>query len=225
MADEDAPDAELVRWASEIRGQAGALLHYSTNEYDRARAERLIALAAEMMAAGVGLPPAAVAAAFARHLDYITPLATADAAVFDAAGRILLMQRTDNRLWATPGGACEVEEPPAATALRELYEEVGVQAEAVALLGVWDSRLIRSRSPLHHYRHVFLCRAICGTPGPSHEALAVGYFAAGALPPLSPGHGVTVPIILALHAEWQATGHFRPYFDPAPPPPLSPGWV
>ncbi len=213
MAGEPPPGAPLVRWAGEIRGQASALLHYATNEYDRERARRLIAIAGEMMAAGLDLPPAEVVATFARRLDYLTPLSTADAAVFDADGRILLIQRHDTRLWAMPGGACEFEEPPAQSAVRELYEEVGVRGEVLAFLGVWDSRRHPSRSPLQLYLHVFLCRIVSGTPAPSAEALAVAYWAPDALPPLSPGHGSRVPTVCALYHEWQATGRFKPYFD------------
>jgi ADP-ribose pyrophosphatase YjhB (NUDIX family) len=203
----------FLQWADEIRGHADSLLRYSTNPYDRERAHRLIAIAAEMTAAGLDLPPAAVAAAFERHVDYITPLSAADAAVFDDAGRILLMRRHDTGLWATPGGACEVGEPPAQTAVRELAEEVGVQAEPVTLLGVWDSRRHRSRSPLHLYHHIFLCRATSGTPTPSAEATEVGYFAPDDLPPLSGGHVSRVPMICDLYATWRAEGVVAPYFD------------
>ncbi|HMA35257.1 MAG TPA: NUDIX hydrolase N-terminal domain-containing protein [Chloroflexia bacterium] len=208
-----APDPAILRWASEIRGHANMLLRYSTNAYDRERAHRLIAIAAEMMAAGLDLPAAAVAATFDRRLDYLTPLVTADAAVFDDAGRILLIQRHDNALWAMPGGACEVEETAAHTAVRELYEETGVRADALALLGVWSSRHHPSRSPFHFYGHVFLCRLVSGTPTTSPEALAVGYFAAQALPPLSPGHVSRVPTVCDLHRQWAATGCVAPFFD------------
>jgi ADP-ribose pyrophosphatase YjhB (NUDIX family) len=207
------PDPAIVRWASEIRAQANALIHYATNDYDRERAHRLVAIAAEMMATGLDLPPAEVAATFDRKLGYITPYSTADAAVFDAAGRILLIRRHDSGLWAMPGGACEVEETLATAAVRELYEEVGVRAEALALFGVWDSRRHPSRAALHLYLHVVHCRIVEGTPAPSHEALEVGYFAPDALPPLHYGHGVRVPAACALYREWTTTGHFTPYFD------------
>lgn len=189
------------------------LLRFATNDYDREREHRLVTIAAEMMAAGLALPAAEVAALFDRRLDYITPLAVADAAVFDAAGQILLIRRHDNGLWAMPGGACEVEEAAARSAVRELYEETSLLAEPVALLGVWDSRRHESRSPLHLYIHVFLCRVTGGTPAPSAEATAVGYFAVDALPPLSPGHTRRVAPVCALYRQWATTGHCAPYFD------------
>ncbi|HUS17674.1 MAG TPA: NUDIX hydrolase N-terminal domain-containing protein [Chloroflexia bacterium] len=206
-------DPAVIRWASEIRAQANALLHYATNDYDRERAHRLVAIAAEMMAAGLHLPPAEVAAIFNRSLSYITPLSVVDAAVFDEAGRILLIKRHDTGLWAMPGGACEVEETAATAVVRELYEEVGVHAEALALFGVWDSRRHPSRSALHLYMHTFLCRIIAGTPAPSPEATEVGFFMPTDLPPLSYGHAVRVPAACTLYHDRITTGHFTPYFD------------
>ncbi len=203
----------ILRWANTIRGHADALLHFSTNEYDRERAHKLIVLAAEMTATGLDLPPAAVIATFERNLDVLTPLSTVDAALFDGTGRILLIRRHDNGLWAMPGGACEMEETAAAGAVRELREETGVEAEPIALLGVWDSRRHGSRSPLQHYSHVFLCRRLAGTAATSPEATAVGYFAADDLPPLSYGHQTRVPQVCALYQTWQTAGTFSPYFD------------
>src|SRR4051812_48005834 len=157
MPDPSPPVPPIMRWASEIRGQAGALLRYATNDYDRERAHRLIAIAGEMMAGALDLPPAEVVAIFEKRLDYITPLTTADAAVFDAQGRILLIQRHDNQLWATPGGACDLEETAAAAAVRELHEEGGGRGEALAPLGVWDSRRHPAASPPPHHAHGFPC--------------------------------------------------------------------
>jgi ADP-ribose pyrophosphatase len=209
----DSAEPDIIRWAGDIRAQANALLRYSTNDYDRDRARRLIGIAAEMMAAGLHLPPAEVAATFDRRIEVITPLSVADAAVFDAEGRILLMQRADNGLWAMPGGACEVGETAAESAVRELYEEVGLVGEAVTLFGIWDSQRHPSRTSFHLYMHVFLCQVAGGTPGPSAEALAAGYFAPDALPPLSYGHTVRVPAACTLYQAWRRDGYVVPFFD------------
>ncbi len=56
------------------------------------------------------------------------------------AGRILLLRRAIDPFlgcWDIPGGFCEAGEHPRAAAERELYEEVGVRAQATQLLGVW----------------------------------------------------------------------------------------
>ena len=65
---------------------------------------------------------------------YQTPKVAAFGALFDAQGRVLLMQRSDNRLWAMPGGMVEVGETAAQAAEREFWEETGVHVRAERLL-------------------------------------------------------------------------------------------
>ena len=89
-----------------------------------------------------------------------TPFVGGDAAVIDDEGRILLIQRADNGKWAMPGGALEVGETPAQGVLREVMEETGVRCQAVALLGVFDSRLCGLASRHHIYLLTFLCQPV-----------------------------------------------------------------
>lgn len=67
-------------------------------------------------------------------------------------GRILLIQRADNGLWATPGGGCDVGESAATTGEREVWEETGYRVKVTNLLGIFDSRHCRSQmgSQLYH---------------------------------------------------------------------------
>ena len=46
--------------------------------------------------------------------------------VLDEQGRVLLIRRTDNGLWALPGGAQDFGEYIAETAARETREESGI---------------------------------------------------------------------------------------------------
>lgn len=54
-------------------------------------------------------------------------------------GRVLLALRARPRLWSLPGGRIEAGETAEQTALRELREEVGVEAEIVAPAGVREA--------------------------------------------------------------------------------------
>jgi 8-oxo-dGTP pyrophosphatase MutT (NUDIX family) len=49
----------------------------------------------------------------------------------DASGRLLLIRRSDNGVWAVPAGAMELGESIADCAVRELWEETGLQATRV----------------------------------------------------------------------------------------------
>lgn len=59
--------------------------------------------------------------------------------VIDDRGRVLLIQRTDNGLWALPGGAQEFGEYIAETAVRETREETGVEIEVEDIVGVYTN--------------------------------------------------------------------------------------
>lgn len=58
--------------------------------------------------------------------------------VVDADGRILAIQRQDNKAWAFPAGYCDLGENVAQTAVRETFEETGLHVELERLLGVYS---------------------------------------------------------------------------------------
>jgi A/G-specific adenine glycosylase len=85
------------------------------------------------------------------------------ALVWDA-GRLLIARRMANvhlgGAWELPGGKCEPGENPAACAVREVREELGIQVEVVRPRAVIE----------HRYRdravrlHPFDCRLLGGEP-------------------------------------------------------------
>jgi 8-oxo-dGTP pyrophosphatase MutT (NUDIX family) len=154
------------------------------------RFERVRRIAAELFATQDTRDGVAIEQLFRADPWHLAPYPCGDAAVFNARGEILLIQRKDDQLWAMPGGAFEVGETPAEGACREAWEETGVAVEPLALVGVYDSRLCDSRTAAHLYQFVFLCRPRdpAAQPLVSNETLGVGWYAKDALPPLSPGH-------------------------------------
>jgi 8-oxo-dGTP diphosphatase len=100
-----------------------------------------------------------------------------NAVVVDATGRVLLARRDRPQIWNLPGGSWEPGEAPWDTAVRETREEVGVEIEVVRLTGVYD------RSPDGDPVLVFLCRHTSGELRTTPEAVEVGWFPAGELPP------------------------------------------
>lgn len=76
--------------------------------------------------------------------DYPRPMLTADVVVLCAGvpPRLLLIQRRNPPFagsWALPGGFVDAGERVADAAPRELREETGLQANALELLGVYDT--------------------------------------------------------------------------------------
>lgn len=62
----------------------------------------------------------------------------AAAFVQDDQSRVLLVQRSDNGLWAPPGGGQDVGEYVAQTAERETFEETGYRISVVDIVGVYS---------------------------------------------------------------------------------------
>ena len=58
--------------------------------------------------------------------------------VLDEAGRLLVIRRTDNDLYAVPGGAQEIGETISHTVVREVHEETGITVRVTGLIGVYS---------------------------------------------------------------------------------------
>lgn len=59
--------------------------------------------------------------------------------VRDEEGRVLLIHKTDNDLWALPGGGHEIGEFIADTVVREVREETGYDVEVTGLSGTYTN--------------------------------------------------------------------------------------
>lgn len=154
----DSPGDRVTRLADELRAIAATGLHYCHDPYDKDRYERLTTMAAELLALADTRDAAGIEAAFRGGLGMITPGTTGAAAVFDDAGRLLLTRRADNGLWCLPGGAAEVGESSADSAVRETYEETGLRVRPLAVIGVYDSQRIPGNK--HAWQHYCLLWAV-----------------------------------------------------------------
>ena len=71
--------------------------------------------------------------------------------VLDDSNRVLLIRRTDNSLWAIPGGAQDFGEYIAQTAVRETKEETGVDIEVTGLVGIYRTPTTSSPTTMARY--------------------------------------------------------------------------
>ncbi|MBV9140388.1 MAG: NUDIX domain-containing protein [Pseudonocardiales bacterium] len=58
--------------------------------------------------------------------------------ILDESGHLLMIRRTDNDLYAIPGGAQEVGETISQTVVREVSEETGILVEVTGFIGVYS---------------------------------------------------------------------------------------
>jgi ADP-ribose pyrophosphatase YjhB (NUDIX family) len=208
------PSEEIALWADRLRDMAATGLKYTQNIYDHERYEAIQQIAIEMLALATERPIAELTPLRATIFARLSPLVAGTGAVISEDGKILLMRRSDNRLWNMPGGILEVGETPADGVMREVLEETGVRCEPVALVGVYDNRRWETGVAQHLYKFTFLCAPLDGgqaREAPSHaiETLETGWFAENALPDdLFAGHVKRVRDAFGL---WR--GEQRAYFD------------
>lgn len=193
----------------ELRAISSAGLYYTSNEYDKERYQRVLAIALHLLASLEERSFDEVMREFREdNWLHISPAAGAEAVIVKE-GKILLIKRSDNHLWAVPGGLAEVGETLAEAAQRELWEETGIVGQITKLLGVFDSRLWRSKTKSQLYHVIFLAETTNSIPKTSKEAVEVAFFGEDNLPELAPGHTMRVPLIFRiLSGEIPA-----PYFD------------
>ncbi|MCP4425646.1 MAG: NUDIX domain-containing protein [Chloroflexi bacterium] len=206
------PTQQLSLWADRLRDIAASGHHFAQNVYDKENYRDIRQIGMQLMAFANGDEADDLEALFAPIFSHPSPISVADAAVIDENGRILLIQRADNKLWAMPGGGLDVGETPAEGAAREALEETGIRCEITGLAGVWDSRLCGTIARHHLYHFVFLARPLNShnpeSPLHPQETLNRGWFTETKLPHLDPGHATRVPHTFAV---WR--GEKRPYFD------------
>ncbi|MGF1529177.1 MAG: NUDIX hydrolase [Candidatus Competibacterales bacterium] len=173
-----------LAWAREIQALSQTGLYFGQDHFDVQRYRRLMALAAEMVAAHTQLAAAELLEGFAAEPGYATVKVDVRGAVV-REGQILLVQERSDGRWAMPGGWADVGETPREMVTREVVEESGVDVAVERLLGVYDANRQRPLQFFHAYKLVFLCRFKGGTPRGSDETSAAAFFPFDALPPLS----------------------------------------
>lgn len=103
------------------------------------------------------------------------------AMVRDDAGRVLMIHRTDNDLWALPGGGHDIGESIRQTVIREVEEETGVVVDVERVTGIYtdphhviayDNGEVRQQFSI-----CFTAKAVGGTPRPSSESREVRWVA------------------------------------------------
>ena len=100
-----------------------------------------------------------------------------------------MIRRTDNDLWALPGGAQDFGEFVAETVVRETLEETGIRVEVTGLVGVYSNpRHVIAYSNGEVRQQFSLCfraRPVTGELTPSAESSEVRWVDLSELDPLA----------------------------------------
>ena len=184
VADEQA----LIRWSEALAGIARTGLGFTESLYEQERFQEVLQIAADIRAQAADAPDRETTVdewmkSVGKGVPgYVTPKIAIGAVVGNDAGEILLIQRADSGVWLFPTGWADVGYSPAEVAEKEVFEETGIDVEAVRLISVLDGiRQGFTRMPL--YSLVFHCRVVGGTLR-AHplECADVGFFSQDELP-------------------------------------------
>jgi ADP-ribose pyrophosphatase YjhB (NUDIX family) len=187
--------SDVLRWAETLSAIARTGLGFTQSLYERERFEEVLKVACDIRAAAV--EEAEAEALYEEWLGtvgegvagYVTPKVAVAAIVGNERGELLLTQRADSGIWLYPVGWADVGYSPSEIAVKEVYEETGIEVEPVELITILDGlRLGFARIPM--YSIVFHCRMLGGElRGHPLETRAVGFFPRDALPqPLAGYH-------------------------------------
>jgi ADP-ribose pyrophosphatase YjhB (NUDIX family) len=203
-------DPQWLSWTKRLQAIAQTGLTFTRDHYDHQRYEELQAIAAEMMAAGSGMPDSQkILDLFRGESGYATPKIEVRGAVVRQQHILLVREREDGG-WTLPGGWADVNEPPSAMVVREVKEESGYDVVPRKLAALFD-RNKHPHPPIakHAYKLFFLCDLIGGEATPSFETPEVAFFPRHALPNLSIARVTEYQIEHmfehADHPEWPTT--------------------
>ena len=136
----------------------------------------------------------------------MTPICAVAAIVFDAEGRVLLVERGKPPgvgQWTVPGGRLEGSETLAQAVAREVQEETGLVVEVGPLACVVE----RMGDDFHFVILDYLARVIGGTLAAASDARAARFVDAAGLDalPLTDGLVEVLARARATHATWSST--------------------
>ena len=192
---------DLLTLLEELQSIARTGLNYTTDPYARVHYERLLELATTHYAQGLDLPELEVRERLRGELGSITPKVGADAAIFDGEGRILLVERADDRAWGLPAGWVEPNEAPIDTVVREAREEIGLRIQPLQLADVMFRPASAEYGPHAVVSVVYLCEVVGGEIVLSHEVLATRYWRIDDVPTWHKDHR---KFAVAARAVWTA---------------------
>jgi len=175
---------QWLKWAVELQSLAQAGLHYSKDDFDIERFERIREISAEMISYKTDIPLDKVKDLFCSDTGYQTPKIETRAAIFEN-GKILLVRERDGR-WSLPGGWVDVNVSVKENTIKEVKEEAGLDVTPDLVIAVQDRE--KHNLPIYAYKicKVFvLCTAIGGSFKENIETIESGYFALDELPPLA----------------------------------------
>jgi ADP-ribose pyrophosphatase YjhB (NUDIX family) len=154
-------DPQWLDFVQRLQAIAQTGLNYQPHIFDQERYDKLMEIAAEMMAAYTDTDVPHIRDLFDAQTGHATPKVDVRGVVFRADKILMVRENLDGGRWTLPGGWADINEAPSAATVREVYEETGYSTRAAKLLALYDRRL-HAHPPMvfHVYKVFFLCELL-----------------------------------------------------------------
>ena len=125
---------------------------------------------------------------FKRNI-YPTPSVSVRTVIFSANRKsVLLVKERQDGLYSLPGGFAELSLSPSESALKEVYEEAGVQAKIISCVAILDRYRHQATKSAPEYIIGFEGEIISDYHEPCFEIISRDYFPIDSLPEFSHKH-------------------------------------
>lgn len=178
-------EEKWLTWAKRLQSIAQAGITYSKDKYDIERFQEIRDLSSEILSNYTDLSNEKVKDLFCNETGYQTPKVDVRCAIFINDKILLVKENLDNK-WSLPGGWAEVNLSIKENAIKESFEEAGINVKPKKLIALLDkSKHSTTLNPYGIYKAFVLCEFINGDFKENIETDESRLFSLDNLPTLS----------------------------------------
>lgn len=178
-------EEKWLTWAKRLQSIAQAGITYSKDKYDIERFQEIRELSSEILSNYTDISKEKVKDLFCNETGYQTPKVDVRCAIFINDKILLVKENLDNN-WSLPGGWAEVNLSIKENAIKESFEEAGINVKPKKLIALLDkSKHSTTLNPYGIYKAFVLCEFINGDFKENIETDESRLFSLDNLPTLS----------------------------------------
>lgn len=178
-------EEKWLTWAKRLQSIAQAGITYSKDKYDIERFQEIRELSSEILSNYTNISKEKVKDLFCNETGYQTPKVDVRCAIFINDKILLVKENLDNK-WSLPGGWAEVNLSIKENAIKESFEEAGINVKPKKLIALLDkSKHSTTLNPYGIYKAFVLCEFINGDFKENIETDESRLFSLDNLPTLS----------------------------------------
>jgi ADP-ribose pyrophosphatase YjhB (NUDIX family) len=160
-------------------------IFYSSNPYETERFEQIASIANDLISHYSNSEPQKVEMLYNMENGYVTPKTDIRSVVIKNKQILMVKEKADGK-WTIPGGWADIGYTPFEVAVKETFEEAGLNVKPVRVLAIMDKKCHpHPPSPFYSYKIFILCKIEGGVLQPGTETLEAKFFNITDLPPLS----------------------------------------